>query len=85
MTILSTFNKKCLVNGKMARWLRALAALAEDPGLVPRNYMAASISGNGMPSFGFYGHQPHNWCTYIYSGTHTYTYNYFVKKGLTIR
>lgn len=69
----------------MARWLRALAARAEDTGLVPRNYMAASISGNGIPSFGFCGHQTHNWCTYIHMQALTQTYFLVVvKKGLTI-
>lgn len=28
-------------SGEMAPWLRALAALAEDPGVVPKSHMVA--------------------------------------------
>ena len=66
-----------LRNVKLSQWLRTLAALAEDPGLVFRNHRAASISRYLMPSNSFCGHQTHKGCKYIYTCRHSHIHIYF--------
>lgn len=49
--------------GEMSQQLRALAPLAEDPGLIPRthmvvqNHLKTTIPGDLKPSSDFLGHQ----------------------------
>jgi hypothetical protein len=41
-------------DGELAQWLRALAALSEDPGSIPRTHMTAyncQVQGNLIPSY----------------------------------
>ena len=57
--------------GEMARGLRALAALPEDPGLIPctyiiHNHLLTLVPGDLMPSSGLLGHQEHTQYTDIH-------------------
>lgn len=62
--------------GKMAQQLRALAALAEDLGLVHRIYTVWSTtacnssSRNLTPSSGFHWHYMHRAHTYVQANSH---------------
>jgi hypothetical protein len=56
----------------MAQQLRALAALAEDPGLIPSNHMVARKSPVSEDSTLSSGHQAFTWCTHMKASTHKY-------------
>lgn len=54
--------------GVTAGVLQALAALVEDPGLIPRTYIETSVISDYLePSSSHHGHQSHTWCTCIYT------------------
>ena len=69
--------------GKMAWWLRVLAALAKDV-LFPATRKAGPqpsltpVPGDSVHSSGLQGHQENMWCTYTHATKHSDTL--FLKK-----